>query len=372
MEKFIPVNTPLINGSESDYLQECIETGWVSSEGPFVEEFEQKFAKICSRQHAVAVSSGSAALEIAVHSLGIKKGDEVILPTFTIISCITPLIRIGAIPVLIDADPLTWNMDVSQIEQRISSKTKAIMAVHIYGLPVDMDPLLSLAKRRGLLVIEDAAEAHGLLYKDRICGSLGDVSTFSFYPNKLITTGEGGMVLTDDDRIAEKCRSLRNLCFQKDKRFVHEELGWNFRMTNIQAALGLAQIERLDEFIKIKRIMGQRYTTLLKSINDIQLPLKETIYAENNYWIYGLVLDENISFNADSLMKKLKLCGIGTRPFFWPIHLQPVFIKMGLFKSDSFQVAERISKKGFYIPSGLGLTNSEIERVSSKLRELLA
>ena len=217
MEKFIPVNNPLIDGSESDYLQKCIETGWVSSEGPFVGEFENKFAKLCGRKYAVAVSSGSAALEIAVHSLGIKKGDEVILPTFTIISCVAPLIRIGAIPVLIDADPLTWNMDVNKIEEKISSKTKAIMAVHIYGLPVDMDPLLSLAKRHGLLVIEDAAEAHGLLYKDRICGSLGDVSTFSFYPNKLITTGEGGMVLTDDDRIAEKCRSLRNLCFQKIK-----------------------------------------------------------------------------------------------------------------------------------------------------------
>ena len=371
MGKFIPVNTPLIDGSESDYLQKCIETGWVSSEGPFVEEFEHKFAKLCNRKHAVAVSSGSAALEIAVHSLGIKKGDEVILPTFTIISCVAPLIRIGAIPVLIDADPLTWNMDVNQIEERISSKTKAIMAVHIYGLPVDMDPLLSLAKRHGLLVIEDAAEAHGLLYKDRICGSLGDVSTFSFYPNKLITTGEGGMVLTDDDRIAEKCRSLRNLCFQKDRRFIHEELGWNFRMTNIQAALGLAQIERLDEFIKIKRIMGKRYTSLLKKLEHIQLPLKGTKYSENIYWIYGLVLDADIPDNADSIMKKLKNCGIGTRPFFWPIHLQPVIKKMGLFRTDSFPVAEQIAQKGFYIPSGLGLSNSEINRVSSELCAIL-
>ncbi len=371
MEKFIPVNNPLIDGSESDYLQKCIETGWVSSEGPFVGEFEHKFAKLCGRKHAVAVSSGSAALEIAVHSLGIKKGDEVILPTFTIISCVAPLIRIGAIPVLIDADPLTWNMDVNQIEERISSKTKAIMAVHIYGLPVDMDPLLLLAKRHGLLVIEDAAEAHGLLYKDRICGSLGNVSTFSFYPNKLITTGEGGMVLTDDDSIAEKCRSFRNLCFQKDKRFIHEELGWNFRMTNIQAALGLAQIERLDEFIKIKRIMGKRYTSLLKNLKHIQLPLKETEYSENIYWIYGLVLGADISDNADSIMKKLKNCGIGTRPFFWPIHLQPVLKKMGLFSNDSFPVAEQIAQKGFYIPSGLGLSNSDINSVSSELYTIL-
>ena len=372
MKKFIPVNTPLLDGSERNYLQKCIETGWISSEGPFVQDFEQKFARLCGRKHAVSVSSGSAALEIAVHALGIKKGDEVILPTFTIISCVAPLIRIGAIPVLVDADPLTWNMDVSQIEQRITSRTIAIMAVHIYGLPVDMDPLLRLANKHGLLVIEDAAEAHGLLYKDKICGSLGDISTFSFYPNKLITTGEGGMVVTDDDRIAEKCRSLRNLCFQKNKRFIHEELGWNFRMTNIQAAVGLAQIERLDEFIKKKRSMGQKYTTLLKGLDNIQLPLKETNYSKNIYWIYGLVLDENYLVNADTIMKKLRNCGIGTRPFFWPMHNQPIIKKLGLFKTNAFPVSERIAKKGFYIPSGLGLTTSEINRVSSELWRMLA
>ena len=371
MGKFIPVNSPLIDGSESDYLQKCIETGWISSEGPFVEDFEHEFANLCNRKHAVAVSSGSAALELAVHALGINKGDEVIIPTFTIISCVAPLIRIGAIPILVDADPLTWNIDVNQIEQRISTRTKAIMAVHIYGLPVDMDPLLSLAKKYGLMVIEDAAEAHGLLYKDKICGSFGNISTFSFYPNKLITTGEGGMVLTDDDTIAEKCRSLRNLCFQKNKRFIHEELGWNFRMTNMQAALGLAQIERLDEFIKKKRSMGQKYNELLRGLNNIQLPTIKTSYSENIYWVFGLVLDENILDNADSIMKKLKTCGVGTRPFFWPIHLQPLIKKMGLFRTDSFPIAEKIARKGFYIPSGLGLTDSEINRVSSKLRAIL-
>ena len=371
MGKFIPVNSPLIDGSESDYLQKCIETGWISSEGPFVEDFEHEFANLCNRKHAVAVSSGSAALELAVHALGINKGDEVIIPTFTIISCVAPLIRIGAIPILVDADPLTWNIDVNQIEQRISTRTKAIMAVHIYGLPVDMDPLLTLAKKYGLMVIEDAAEAHGLLYKDKICGSFGNISTFSFYPNKLITTGEGGMVLTDDDTIAEKCRSLRNLCFQKNKRFIHEELGWNFRMTNMQAALGLAQIERLDEFIKKKRSMGQKYNELLRGLNNIQLPTIKTSYSENIYWVFGLVLDENILDNADSIMKKLKTCGVGTRPFFWPIHLQPLIKKMGLFRTDSFPIAEKIARKGFYIPSGLGLTDSEINRVSSKLRAIL-
>ena len=371
MGEFIPVNTPLIDGSEKDYLQKCIETGWISSEGPFVEQFEQKFAKLVGRKHAIAVTNGSSALEIAVHALGIKKGDEVILPTFTIISCIAPLIRIGAIPVLVDADPLTWNMDVNQIEEKINSRTRAIMAVHIYGLPVDMDPLLNLAKRHGLMIIEDAAEAQGLYYKDRVCGSLGDISTFSFYPNKLITTGEGGMAVTDNDTIAEKCRSLRNLCFQKNKRFIHEELGWNFRMTNIQAALGLAQIERLDEFIKKKRSMGQKYTALLSGLDSIQLPLVRTDYAENIYWVYGLILDDKLSENAETLMEKLKNCGIGTRPFFWPIHQQPVLKKMGFFKKEFFPEAERIAQKGFYIPSGLALTTSEINRVSKELWSIL-
>ena len=257
LKKFIPVNTPLVDGNEKKYLQKCIDTGWISSEGPHVREFEEKFAEIVDRKHAISVTNGSNALETAITALDLQKGDEVILPTFTIISCVAPLIRIGAVPVFVDADPLTWNMDTSQIEDKITSRTKAIMAVHIYGLPVDMDHLLGLADKYGLKVIEDAAEAHGLQYKGKICGSFGDVSTFSFYPNKLITTGEGGIIVTNNNAIADKCRSLRNLCFQSKKRFFHEELGWNFRMTNIQAALGLAQIERLDEFIKKKEAWAE-------------------------------------------------------------------------------------------------------------------
>jgi len=287
LKKFIPVNTPLVNGNEMNFVRECIETGWISSEGSFVKDFEKNFAAMLGRKHAVSVTNGSTALETAIISLGIKKDDEVILPTFTIISCVAPLIRVGAIPIFIDADPLNWNMNVDQIEDNITKKTKAIMAVHIYGLPVDMDPILSLAQKYGLMIIEDAAEAHGLNYKGKACGSFGDISTFSFYPNKLITTGEGGMIVTDDDILAKKCRSLRNLCFQDNKRFVHEELGWNFRMTNIQAALGLAQLERLDEFVLIKRNMGRKYTALLGGLENIQLPLERTNYSKNIYWVYG-------------------------------------------------------------------------------------
>ena len=371
MRKFIPVNTPLLDGNEKKYLQKCIDTGWISSEGPVVKDFEEKFAQIVGRKHAISVTNGSTALETAITALDLQKGDEVILPTFTIISCVAPLIRIGAIPVFTDADPLTWNMNVDQIEDKITSRTKAIMAVHIYGLPVDMDPFLSIANKYGLKVIEDAAEAHGLHYKGRMCGSFGDISTFSFYPNKLFTTGEGGMLVTDDDAIAGKCRSLRNLCFQSKKRFYHEELGWNFRMTNIQAAIGLAQCERMDEFINKKRSMGKKYTDLLGGLNNLQLPLERTIYAENIYWVFGLVLDDDLPDDAEIFMGKLRKFGIGTRPFFWPMHEQPVLKKYGIDKDTSFPVAERIARRGFYIPSGLALKDSEIKYVSEGIQSLL-
>ena len=249
MSDFIPVNMPLLNGNERKYLNECIDSGWISSEGLFVKKFEDEFAKLVNKKYAISVTSGSSALEAAISALDLKKGDEVILPTFTIISCVNPLIRLGIVPVFIDSNVDTWNMDVSQIEDKITSKTKAIMAVHIFGLPVDMDPLIKLAKEYGLLIIEDAAQAIGLEYKGRPCGSFGDISTFSFYSNKLITSGEGGMIVTDNEELAERCRSLRNLCFQPAKRFVHDEIGWNFRMTNLQAAVGLAQLEQLSESV---------------------------------------------------------------------------------------------------------------------------
>ena len=266
----IPVNEPLLGGRENELLSECIDTGWISSEGPFVQQFEDEFAEKVGRNFGVAVSSGSAALDVALASLGLNEGDQVIMPTFTIISPAAAVIRAGATPVLVDSDPVTWNMDVSQVESKITPHTKAIIIVHIYGLPVDTQPLLDIAKRYDLKIIEDAAEMHGQTYNGKPCGSFGDISTFSFYCNKLITTGEGGMILTDDEGLAEKCRSYRNLCFQSEKRFVHKELGWNYRMTNMQAALGLAQLEKMDEFIKIKRRMGERYTSLLKNIAGCQ------------------------------------------------------------------------------------------------------
>ncbi|MER3433572.1 MAG: aminotransferase DegT [Leptolyngbya sp. ERB_1_1] len=368
---FIPVNEPLLDGREKEFLLECLDTGWISSEGPFVERFETEFAARVGRKHGVAVCNGSMALEAAIAGLEISPGDEVILPTFTIISCAAAIVRAGATPVLVDSDPRTWNMDVAAIAAKITCRTKAILVVHIYGLPVDLNPILALAQTRKLHVIEDAAEMHGQTYNGKPCGSFGDLSTFSFYPNKHITTGEGGMIVTDDDRLAQRCRSLRNLCFQPKKRFVHEELGWNLRMTNLQAALGLAQLERLDEFVARKRHMGQRYTELLSEISALELPLPATSYADNIYWVYGLVLRDEVKFDAAEVMHRLAEKGIGTRPFFWGMHEQPIFCRWGLFQGESYPVAERLARRGFYIPSGMALSPTQAERVAVALKAVL-
>ncbi len=367
----IPVNEPLLNGNEKQYLNQCIDSGWISSEGPFVQQLETDLAAQVDRRYGIAVSNGSVALDAALAALKIGPGDEVILPTFTIISCAAAIVRAGATPVVVDSDPITWNMDVGAIESVITPRTKAIMVVHIYGLPVDMDPVLAIAQRHGLVIIEDAAEMHGQTYKGRPCGSFGAISTFSFYPNKHITTGEGGMIVTDDADLADRCRSLRNLCFQPHKRFVHEELGWNMRMSNLQAAVGVAQLERLDTFVDRKRQMGQYYTERLADIPGLQLPLAQTDYADNIYWVYGLVLDDAVPFDAAEVMRRLGERQIGTRPFFWPMHEQPVLRRMGWFDQVVCPVAERLARRGFYIPSGLALTEAQMTQVATALREVM-
>lgn len=368
--KFIPVNEPLLDGNEKKYLQECIETGWISSEGPFVKELEEKFAERCGRKHGISVCNGTAALDCAVQALKIGNGDEVIIPSFTIISCASAVTKAGAVPVLVDSMKDTWNMDVSQIRGKITSKTKAIMAVHIYGQTVDMDPLMELAKDFNLKVIEDAAEVIGQTYKGKPCGSFGDISTFSFYPNKHITTGEGGMMLTDEKDLAERCSSIRNLCFEPARRFVHNEIGHNFRMTNLQAAVGKAQLERLDEFIEKKRHIGKLYREYFKGNSFFELQTDETDYAKNIYWVFGIVLNEKSGMNAIQAMDKLKEKGIGTRPFFYPMHLQPVYLNSGLFKDESYPVAEKLSGYGFYIPSGLALTDEQIMTTAEAVNSL--
>lgn len=367
----VPVNIPLLSGNEELYLRDCIQSGWISSEGPYVQQFESGLAAEVGREHGIACSSGSAALDIAVAAANIRSGDEVILPTFTIISPAASIVRAGGTPVLVDSDPTTWNMDVNQIEAKITPRTKAIVVVHIYGLPVDMRPVLDIASRHGLIVIEDAAEMHGQTYRDQPCGSFGDISIFSFYPNKHITTGEGGMVLTDDPAIADRCRSLRNLCFRPERRFVHDELGWNYRMTNLQAALGCAQLEQLDQHVKRKREIGAIYNQYLAGNPCLHLPPVTTPDADNIYWVYGMELTSQCPLSVDEITGKLGQMLIGTRPFFWPMHEQPVFLNAGLFANESYPHAERMARRGFYLPSGLGSTNEQIGLAATSLLAVL-
>ena len=367
----VPVNEPLLNGNEHVYLEECINSGWISSDGPFVSKFENKFAEIFERKYAIAVSNGTTALDIAFSSIGLAEGDEVIVPTFTIISCLNQLIRMGVTPIPIDCHLDTYNINTELIREKITLKTKAILVVHIYGLPVEMDRIIELAKEFNLKIIEDAAEMHGQTYKGKPCGSFGDISTFSFYANKHITTGEGGIILTDNETIAKSCSSLRNLCFNNESRFVHEQIGWNARMTNMQAAVGLAQLERLDKIVERKRQIGGIYNILLKDLKGVILPIQETEYAKNIYWVYSILLDDTLDIDSKLVMEELAKRGVGTRPFFYPMHLQPVFLKSGLFKNLKLENSEKLYKKGFYLPSGLALTKEQIEYSAEQLSQII-
>jgi len=366
----IPVNQPLLNGREKELLIECIDSGWISSDGPFISEFERKFADFIGVKHGVAVCNGTAALEAGLFAAGIVEGDEIIMPAFTIISCALAAVRLGAIPVLVDAEPDTWNMDVTQIEKRVTPKTRAIMPVHIYGHPVDMDPVLEIAERHNLIVIEDAAEVHGAEYKGRKCGSLGQLSSWSFYANKIITTGEGGMILTSDSRMAERAASYRNLCFRPERRFYHTELGQNFRMTNLQAAIGVAQMDRVEELIKRKRQIGSLYREKLARIPGIKFQIEKS-WAKHVYWMYCIELDETLKMDAKTMMEELYKKGIGTRPFFLGLHEQPALQRLGYFADENYPVTYRISRSGLYLPSGLTLNEEQIDQVVSALQEVI-
>lgn len=368
-KKFIPVNEPVFDGNEKKYLAQCIDTGWISSEGPFVAKLERDFAAVVERKFGVAVSNGTTAIDIAIEALGIGPGDEVILPSFTIISCLLQILRCGAVPVFVDADERTWNMDVSKIENLITPRTKAIMVVHIYGLPVDMDTVLKICEIHNLLLIEDAAEAIGLTYKGKPCGSFGDISTVSFYPNKHVTTGEGGMVLTNDAAIAESAASLRNLCFEPDQRFVHRRLGWNARMSNLQAAVGVAQLERLPRTLKRKREIGALYQELLNGCPGLQLPVPAQDYADNTYWVFGVLVDRS-KIDASELRSQLNCLGIGTRPFFYPLNQQPI-LKLFDLKTVECPVSLKLYETGLYLPSGLGLTDDDVRASATAVKGIM-
>jgi len=374
----IRINEFSLTGNEGKYLKECIETGWISSEGPFVRKFEERFAAFVGVKYGIAVCNGTAALETALFALGVKAGDEVIMPSFTIISCAIACIRLGAKPVLVDIEPETCTMDVDQIEERITSKTKVIMAVDIYGHPVNMDKVLDLAKKYNLKVLTDFAESQGAQYLSRRkgkhwlrCGSMGDIAATSFYANKIITTGEGGMVVTNNEKYSRRAKAYRNLCFGQEERFNHVEIGYNFRMTNMQAALGVARLEQIDKFIGIKRGMAQYYRSGLSEINQVSF-LTEKPYAKSVYWVYAIQLKPGSGICAKELAGRLREGGIETRPFFKGLHSQPALIKLGLFKREKYPRTDSAYKYGLYLPSGLALTREQVDKVVKTLKSALS
>ena len=374
INNFIPVNNLKIFKTEKKYVNECLKTGWISSEGKYVKLFEKKFASYNNRRFGICVSNGTAALEIAIKSLNLKKNSEVIIPAFSIISTALCVVKANLKPILIDCELDTWNTNADKIISKINKKTSAIIITHIYGLPVDLNKVIRFAKKKRIKIIEDAAEVIGQTYRQQKCGGYGDLSTFSFYANKHITTGEGGMILTNDKNLYEKCNSLKNLSFSKSyfDRFNHDDIGWNYRVTNLQAAFGYGQLKNIKWIVKRKREIGNIYYKYLKNCKNIILQKKTTEYSENIYWVFGIVLKGKLLNKRNGIMKKLLNKNIGTRPFFVPMNKQKIFKKMGMFKKIKMPISEYISKNGFYIPSGLGLKNSEIISVSKILLKVLS
>ena len=372
MKKFIPVNKPLITKIDADSVYVVLKDGWVSSEGSNVKKFENKFSKFIGHKYSVAVSSGTAALEIAVKSLNLKKNDEVIIPNFTIISNALAVIKLGLKIKLVDCDLKNWNMNIKKVEGAITSKTKAIIATHIYNFPFRVDLLKKICKKKKIFIIEDAAEALGQKIYKKNCGSFGDISTFSFYANKQITTGEGGMITTNNKVFYKKMISLRNLSFGKKDRFNHDDIGWNYRMTNIQATLGISQLKRIKNIIKIRHKVGLQFYDKLKENKNIFIPEPKKNYAKNIYWVIAvLIINKKINLDAKKVMNKLNKLGIGTRPFFWPMHKQTILKNLKLYNSKQFLNSEYISHYGFYLPSSLSLKKSEIDFICNKVNLIL-
>ncbi|OGG24489.1 aminotransferase DegT [Candidatus Gottesmanbacteria bacterium RIFCSPLOWO2_01_FULL_43_11b] len=364
----IPVNQPLIAKNALKYVSDCIKTGWISSAGSYITKFEEAFAKFIGVKYAITTTNGTTALHLALATLGTGPGDEVIVPDHTMFACADAICYTGAKPVVVDVERDTWNIDVKKIERKITKHTKVIIPVHIYGHPVDMDPLISLAKKYKLAVVEDAAEAHGALYKGKMVGSFGKINCFSFYANKIVTTGEGGMVVTDDEKLATRARMLKDLAHSPKRRFLHEEIAFNYRLTNLQAALGLAQLEEVDKFIEKKLWMADLYNRLLSDIEGISLPPKKP-WARNVYWMYSILIEPSFGISRDELMDKLKKKGIDTRTFFIPLHCQPALRKYHL-GNERFPVSDEISRRGLYLPSGLAITKKQIEMVSYAIHEI--
>lgn len=363
--RIIAVCEPQLDGNEEKYVTQAVRSNWISSAGRFITEFESLFAEKVGARYGVACSSGTTALHLGLATLGIGPGDEVIVPTFTMIASPNSVTYTGGTIVLVDAEPETYNLDVSQVESRITPRTKAIMPVHTYGHPVDMDALLEIARRHNLFVVSDTAEAHGAEYKGQPLGGLGDLATYSFYANKIISTGEGGMITTNDPEIAALARNLRDHAFSHERHFWHKYLGYNFRMTNLQGAIGLAQTERFEALIEARRRNALLYNELLADVPGVTLP-PEKPWAKNVFWMYSVLVEPEFGKNRDQLRQALAKRGIETRTFFIPIHLQPIYYSQ--FGHQEFPVAEMLCERGLYLPSASTLTRREIEFIAESIK----
>ena len=361
----IPIAEPSLGNEELNNIVDAVKSGWISSKGKFIPEFEERFAQYCGVKYGVATSNGTAALHLALVALGIGEGDEVIAPTLTFVATANVVKYTGAKPVFVDSHPDYWCIDPTKIEKAITPRTKMIIPVHLYGHPCDMDAILNIAHKHNLYVIEDAAEAHGAGYKGKKVGSFGDIACFSFYGNKLITTGEGGMCLTNDEELAQRMRILRDHGMNPNKRYWHEVVGFNYRMSNIQAAVGVAQLEKLDRFIEKKREIAGWYSEGLKELKEREL-IKlhpEIPWARCVYWMYSILITDDFSLSRDGLMKELDEKGIETRPLFYPIHVMPPYKC-----NDKFPIAEELSRRGISLPSSVKLTRHDIEAVVQGVR----
>jgi len=368
---FIPVCEPLLGGRELEYVTKAVSGGWISSSGGYVREFEEAFAKYLGVPHAITTTSGTTALHLALVAAGIGPGDEVIIPAFTMVASAFAVCYTGAKPVFVDAERTTWNIDPELISAKITPRTRAIMPVHVYGHACEMDAIRNIAARHDLLVIEDAAEAIGSRYRGALCGAIGDIGCFSLFANKLITSGEGGLVVTRDERLAERLRYYKNLCFPLDgsRRYVHEDIGFNYRMPNVLAAIGLAQLERADYYLERRRENARRYNALLQGQRGIVTP-PEQPWALSSYWMYSVLVNEEFGRARDDVMKGLKEVGIETRSFFVSMHRQPALAKYGCDVSGEYPVTDELARSGLYLPSSSGLTDEQIERVSRALLSL--
>jgi len=366
----IPVCEPVLGREELKNVADCLKTNWISSKGKYIQEFEKGFAKFCNAKYAIATTSGTTALHLALASLGISKGDEVILPTFTMAATVFSVLYTQAKPVLADIELDTFNINPAEIEKKITKRTKAILIVHLYGHPCEMGPIMDIAKNNKLFLIEDAAESHGAEHMGRKVGTFGDISAFSFYANKIITTGEGGMVVTNNKTLAKRAKILKDMAFDPEKRFLHLETGFNYRMTNIQAAIGLAQLKKINDYINRRRHNAFLYNQLLENIAGIVLPT-ERLRSKNVYWMYAILLNKKFGFSRDELRKHLMQRGIETRDFFIPMHRQPFFKKLGISSiRESFPIADDISSRGLYLPSGTGLKVNDIQYIAKQIKAL--